>query len=326
MTASKTLNNPVHAKKKPVVDAAEEQFGFSFADDSPVFAELADGAWLMPQMTAAGYVAAFDLAEAVIPAIEADGVARGLFVAGLQVARAELAKMEGRGLTEDGPFRLWRTTVALSCEVAQAFFEHCQRNIKTGTHEYKVRSDADMQTAAMFVEGAGCVVVRVWGDDSCAADYHPAREPFLLDSYRDTMREIEAPARVFMPAYCGDKIATSSEGAASVPTFSINGREYVNSGSKSHGRAQSCTALTFCPAADWRGPAYSYRTQIEAWDAGRVERGDKRGLRLTVRGRPVVVDGVARVYDNNAAEYLWLGSTEPDDTAEEDDEEPSTAE
>ena len=43
----------------------------------------------------------------------------------------------------------------------------------------------------------------------------------------------------------------------------------------------------------------------KAWDEGRTQRGDKRGLIVSVRGQLVALDGVARIYDDKAADVIY---------------------
>jgi hypothetical protein len=92
-------------------------------------------------------------------------------------------------------------------------------------------------------------------------------------------------------------MAYSQNGVADVPTFTLRGREYVNDGMLHFGAYQECHAWTFRPVRDWTGPTYNYQSQCRAWDEGRTERGDRRGLVVRVRGKLCVLDGAARVFE-----------------------------
>ena len=149
-------------------------------------------------------------------------------------------------------------------------------------------------------------------------DFHPWRDAFFLDSFRDDLPAIYAARSTWAAAYCADKLAYSDSNIASVPTFSLNGREYINDGGYGRGNYYECEGWTFRPLADWCGPTFSYRTQCKAWDEGRLERGDRRGLVVSVRGQHCVLDGVARVYDDKATGDAIYTADEEDAIVDED--------
>ena len=146
---------------------------------------------------------------------------------------------------------------------------------------------------------------------------------------------MEVPYTVWGRAYCADKLAMAGKKVASVPTFIVNGREYVNDGTTSRGSYCECEGWTFCAPEDWAGPTYNYESQCKAWDEGRAERGDRRGLIIRVRGRLCVLDGVAEFYDNNAQflhytnveeESNEIADHDSDDWADDEGEDDTSAE
>lgn len=150
----------------------------------------------------------------------------------------------------------------------------------------------------MYVEGMGTLSYRRWSATNFGVDFDTFRDSVFLDSYQDRQPVIYAPEHVWAKAYCADKLAMSGAGVASVPTFTLNGREYVNTGSSGTRDYHECHAWTIRPLAQWDGPTYSYQTHCQAWDEGRIERGDQHGLVVSVRGKKCVLDGPAVVYDD----------------------------
>ncbi|MEO5774969.1 MAG: hypothetical protein ABIQ32_12755 [Sphingomicrobium sp.] len=287
-----------------------EQFGFDFNDSSaPVYAELPAGGWHDPEFSTEQYHALFARAAECVSSIA--GVVGSMLRLGLDAAIEEHARMLECCPERDEPYSLWRTNFAPAKRSTDAFLRWVETTdgaAKTPAGlETKLRRDKGMTVAAVFVEHVGSVVVHVWpdcdGKPNVGVDYRPWRDTFFLASYRDQMPTVYAPERVFASAYCADKIAYSNDGVASVPTFTLHGREYVNDGGMSHGSYRECQGWSFCALADWKGPTYSYRTQVKAWDDGRTERADRRGLVVSVRGQLAVLDGAIRVYDDKAGGF-----------------------
>lgn len=284
-----------------------EQFGFDFHDSTaPVYAELPTGGWHDPRFSTEQYRALFARAAKDISSIT--GVVGSMLRLGLNAAIEEHARMLDCCPEREEPYSLWRTNFAPAKRSTDAFLRWVESTDsatnKSAGIETKLRRDKGMTVAAVFVEQVGSIVVHVWpdcvGEPNLGVDYRPWRDTFFLASYRDQMAAAYAPEHVFAGAYCADKLANSNDGIASVPTFTLHGREYVNDGGMSHGSYRECEGWSFCSLADWKGPTYSYRTQVKAWDDGRTERADRRGLVVSVRGQLAVLDGAIRVYDDNA--------------------------
>jgi hypothetical protein len=313
------------------------QFGFDFGDTAPAFTEAPFGTWNDPEFTLTEHRALFAKASAGLERIA--GPARPLFREGIEASSAQLAKMiEWSPREEDQSFGLWRADFKPDAGQFLAFVAHCSTMIGASFPgiEYKVRSVATMMTAAMFIQDVGTIIVRQWANDNIGIDYHPWRDHFFLESYRDTIQRHEVPYTVWGRAYCADKLAMSGKNVASVPTFAVNGREYINDGTTSRGSYCECEGWTFCAAEAWTGPTYNYTSQCKAWDEGRAERGDRRGLIVRVRGQLCVLDGASEFYDNNA-QFLHFSSddaeesnTDPDhdtdDSCDLDDEDEASAE
>lgn len=307
-----------------------DQFGFDFGGDHiPAYAEQPEGTWLTPAHTSPELVAIFAKVDSVLASLPE--AVRPLFLAGVQSAREQHAHMIERvGDHLTGAFQLWRSNFDACADELQAFIALCEaRNgSKSDGIEYKVRAydgiSGGIYVAGVFVEGAGSVVVHKWSDDNIGIDYKPHRDSLFLASYRDGLRRVFEPCTTWAKAYCASKFAESGDNIASVPTFAINGREYINTGGMSHGSYRSCNAWTFVAASEWTGPTFTYRTLIQAFDKGTVERGDKRGTLVRVRGQLCVIDGAALIYDDKATDRVMSvedDEGQADDTIEFDEEE-----
>ena len=300
---------------------AQTGFDFFGGDTTAPFSEHLEGTWIAPRFTTNQFIELFAKADAALLSV-ADP-SRVLFRMGIEAARNQNAAMlSHRARNEEETYSLWRTDFVQDPEQLDAFMAYCLTFAGTQTHgaqgvELKICRSHAMTTYAMFVKDIGTVIYRQWADSDCI-DYHPWRDTIFLDSYSDNMPAIFAPHGAWSSAYCADKLAYADGGIANIPTFKLNGRQYINSGGCSQGNYRECNGWTFRPLDDWHGPTFSYRTICQAWDEGRTQRGDKRGLIVSVRGQLVALDGVARIYDDNAAEVIF---THMDDTEEETDEE-----
>jgi hypothetical protein len=296
-----------------------EQFGFDFGDAAKAFALHEPGTWLDPEYTVEQYRAMFASGAAAVTRIA--GPARPLFVRGLALAGDELEKMVERCGDDNEPRHLWRVTCDPTDDEFDGFVAHCRAMVGAAFDgiEYKVRDeDGCVTTAAMYVRNVGTLIAWRWSETNRAIDFQPWRDTFFLESYRDGIQAIEAPYATWGRAYCADKLANSNDGIASVPTFVVNGRKYINDGGFSRGPYRECEGWSFTAFADWKGPTFSYRSQCRAWDNGSLERGDRRGLVVRVRGQLCVLDGAVKVYDTQASDAAWQADESDDVGAEED--------
>lgn len=296
-----------------------DQFGFDFADMAePAYAELPIGGWLDPQFTTAEFNAIFERAALVVSTLT--GAMAILFGGALEAAKEEHAKMLAT-CERTGAYHLWRVAVSAEASLIEAFKAACIAcECPVSGAEFKTLTERRMTVHAMYVPDFGSVLVRQWAADNIGIDYYPWRDSFFMPSFRDERRVVKALESVFADAYCADKIAESNEGIASVPVFMHDGREYINDGGMSHGTYRECGGWSFCSMADWNGPTYSYRTQVKAWDEGRTERGDRRGLVVRVRGHLAVLTGETIFYDDDAIGFSRASSDEAKSAAPDDDE------
>lgn len=301
------------------------QNGFLFDEVEDAISDSEAGQrWNAPHFTTKEYQAIFCKADTVVGSLESR--LRAVFLQGLATAKLVHEDMIGRRIfAEDQKYALWRTDIKIASSVLDQFIQVSSAALanKQMGIEVKKRNTRRMLCFGVYIPDAGSVVVRIWPNAGCGIDYHVYRDPFFNVSYLDDMREIEAPLTMWEHAYCADKIAYSDESVPSVPTFTLNGREYIHTGGMSSGSYQECKALTFRPLEGWKGDTYTYRSQCRAWDDGLKERGDQRGLVVSVRGRKCVVDGAVVVFDNNVVRshsYVYEADSDCDEEEIELDE------
>lgn len=291
-----------------------DQFGFDFGDESlQVYAELPEGTWLSPGYTLAQLTAGFTMVDTLL--VGMPGAISQMFFAGVTAAREVLAgQVEHFGEGYDGEMRIWRSTFDVAEEHLLAFVAYCEQHSDNSNDgiECKARSEDTMlggaSTVGVYIEGAGSVVVRKWSDDNIGINYFPYRAHFFLSSYRDGASRSFEPCSTWAGAYCAARFCESPNSPPTVPTFSVNGREYINSGSVTCGAYRCCQAWTFVPVSEWRGATFTYSALIQAFDKGTVERGDKRGTLVKIRGQLCVIDGFAMFFDDNAFDRVMLVS------------------
>ena len=298
----------------------QNSFLFDETVDSISDSELGQR-WNAPHFSTQEYQAIFHKAEIVIGLLE-PGL-RTVFLQGLATAKLVHDDMMGRRVfSEDQKYALWRTDIKPASSALDQFIQVSSMALanKQAGIEVKKRNTRRMLCFGVYIPDAGSVVVRIWPNAGCGIDYHVYRDPFFNISYLDEMREIEAPYSMWGHAYCADKIAYSDESVPSVPTFILNGREYIHTGGMSSGSYQECKALTFRPLEGWNSETYTYRNQCRAWDEGLKERGDQRGLVVSVRGRKCVVDGAVLVFDNNVVRsYAYEADSDCEEEIELDE-------
>ena len=186
--------------------------------------------------------------------------------------------------------------IAITDDELARFGPHCTAPGCADGIETRHRSTPSVELWAMHVDGVGTLTARRWASGA-SASFTPGRDPALRESYRDTQPTHALAVEYWREAYCADKLAMAGEGVASVPTFTYGGQEWINDGGwYGPGKLAGCEGWRFVPLADWHGPTYSYSTQCRAWDEGCLERGDRRGLVVSVRGQKCVLAGAVRFF------------------------------
>lgn len=273
------------------------QMGFDFASNASQSFAMERGAWLDPQWDAQQWVRAMDAATRRLPTI--DEQFRALYQSGLDTAKVELAE-----LIEDGADISWRLSsikLATEGETLEAFVRACDRLMKDPVRgiEVKVRGEVRVKTAAVYIEDVGTIIAYEWSQVGTGhIAYYPWKAPFFLTGFRDDMPIVKAPYATWKGAYCADKLAMSGKGVASVSTFKLAGREYIQTGGMCYRGLEQATAWRVCPIGDWNGETHSYQSICKAYDDGVRERGDERGLVVKVRGQLCVLEAAITVYDD----------------------------
>ncbi len=294
------------------------QMGFDFMSiDSQSF-DLEHGAWLNPHWDAQEWVRAIDQATRRVPTV-ADQF-RSLYQSAVDVAKVELAKVIEAGA--DVYYRLPSIKLASEGEALEAFVNACERLAKApvGGIEVKVREDVRIKTAAVYIENVGTIIAYQWPQVGGGnVSYYPWKDSFFLPSYLDGMPIVKAPYSTWKGAYCADKLAMSGKGVASVPTFKLAGREYIQTGGMGVRGFEQARAWRICPISDWHGETHTYQSICKAYDDGIRERGDERGVVVKVRGQLCVLEAAMTVYDDQpAAETVARIFADRDAEAEED--------
>lgn len=331
---SNALTNPTHSAKiagfppAPSEDspksnrgAGQGQMGFGFLDDAgPVAAlELAVGSWERPGFSRAQYQEKLARAEAGLQCLAGPG--RPVFRAGIEGARAYLDASR-----EQGYFTLPCRAIEIEDEALQALVAHCRtfRDWHAQGVRYKVREGGRHDMAGMAVEGVGSVVVTRYDDGRLVASFLPYEDTFFLDSYQDGEPTHELPYAVWGPAISCQKVVEAKDTPA-VGSFLFKGREYTCVGASYGAGQRSGWCWLLVAASEWTGATATYRELSQAWDDGRRERGDERGLLVRVRGQLCVLHSPAYFVDRNPVDtFVSLIGDEDDDNQDdelqEDDE------
>lgn len=282
--------------------ATAQQQGFDFADEVAVDTpqEDAPGTWLDVQMSASAYRAYITSARQRIEAVPPP--LRKLFSQALDLADQALAELDTTIEDGDDAFSLpWievphDDALWLALEAAAAAPE-------TGI-EARCRRDGRYAMSAIHIEGLGSLVGRRWDGASRVIDYSAGRDPELIASYQDSVSPIALPASVWRSFYAAHKIAESYDAPAPVPALQFQGRRVVITSGLYHGRHATGHGWAVVAAEDWHGPTYSYRSQCRAWDEGRKERGDQRGLLVRVDRQLCVLAEYVVFVDENDTSHL----------------------
>lgn len=276
-------------------------FAFSLFPEPPSpevpFREDEPGAWLAPSMPLSAHLSAVFRAKQSIGGICNLQTA---YAQGIDAFERELRCHEKC----EEPFGVNLRHLSLSGEVLQEIKDTIPAvlagDVQIPGAQCKRRAGIGTTKMGVFVPGAGSLVLTV--APRCElVHFSLHRDNFFRDSYRDDQPVIEAASSLWDEVCCAGTIAQSGGNAASCKAFAFNGVEYINDGQMHSMELCTCEGWTFRPLAQWDGPTYTYATQRAAWDDGRLERGDRRGLVVNVNRKTVVLDGSALFFDRRKA-------------------------
>ena len=274
-----------------------EQTGFDFGREGPLCSFIQPaGTWLVAEFTAEEHAARLTAAEACAAVLAP--VLRPFYMRGIRAARVELERRAPH-MDSSEVFGLHAITVTATCREVD---ELQRQDLAALGIEHKTRrAAATEQMQALYAPGVGTITVRPHTDGSRSIGFAHYRNSDMLPSYRDCQPVYELPEAVWGPTYACQAIAEAGEGIASVKTYRHGGREWINDGGMYFSGNASCEAWAITRRAYWDGETYSYRDQVKAWDAGTLERGDRRGLVVKVRGIECVLTSAATFTDYRPA-------------------------
>lgn len=298
------------------------QSGFDFGDAAPVFRASPVGTWRETEYTFHEHTARFR--SAVNAVSNLSGFEHGLFQDALNAQIEEhAAQVEWcKYLGSDEEYTLWPSKVRYEASDAEKIFSYCQdnRNNSTASKEFKVKGDGfGGRSAGIHIKGVGSIVVQFFKDaGGHSVRFCVERATHFLDSYRDDFERVYCDQLVWEGAYSAQTIAEAGNKIASVKTFNVGGREYVNKSISWKSGLCECDAYAICAASEWQGDTFTYQALIKAFDDGSMGRGDSRGLLVKVRGVLCVLEKYVQFYDDQPRTApIHIASTEEDEIEDE---------
>lgn len=269
------------------------------------FRENEPGTWLEPSLPLSAHLSALFKAKQAFGSIRYFQTA---YSAGIEAFEQELKRYEHG----DEPFEVNLRHLALDhtaeTEIECIILEGLSGNLDSPDAEFKRRTGIDSKMLGIHIPQVGSLVLT--RTPKCnLVHYSLHRSNFFRDSYLDHQPIFEAPYTLWDGVCCARTIAESGCKVASCKSFTFGGVEYINDGQMSSHVLCSCEGWTFRPVEQWEGPTYTYEQQVAAWDDGRLDRGDRRGLVVRVNRHTVVLDGSAAFFDRRKAKQHSQAST-----------------
>lgn len=198
---------------------------------------------------------------------------------------------------------LWRRErkeLAVSQGEIGAFASACMAALAfdSPTIRIKMRRKRDDVQVGVYVPSAGSLIARAYGKRPASIEFSPGMESFFLPSYRDGAPSRYVPEAVWDGKIGAQALCEAGPKTPSLKPFTVDGKLYVTTGGMFSGELAECDAWAVVPAEEWAGETYNYDEVRAHWDAGSLERGDKRGLVVSVRRKLVVLTSFATFYDD----------------------------
>jgi hypothetical protein len=268
-----------------------------FFDESTIEVALSDSvSWTIPQFGRSQYEDLITTARANLFTLTDD--MRPFFQSGLEACIQSLAQpLQGLACSVH-----WRAVAHFD---DQAWADLNSLSVSHVSHgvERKTRIAPRSKVIGFYAEHVGSIIVHGWlgaGAGRYWAEFLPWRSCFFLPSFRDNVTVIQLPSPLWENAVCCNHFATAGDNAPSVPTVKNGGREYVVTSGVFSREYREGEAWAFVRSCEWKGASFTYDQSIKEMDAGRLERGDRRGTLAKVRGELCVLSEMVILADNSA--------------------------
>jgi hypothetical protein len=287
----------------------------------------AEGFWQRGTRTITAYLDEIAAVEARLE--KADPRLRPYVALGVSARRATLQKMLDWIGADDREVGIWGHHEQLGLGPGRAFAALCESGAIEGA-QTRVRAHRDWREWVLYVEALG--TLSLWthvdetgqetrGDETEAPyvfEYSPGRESAIAESFRDVRTVIDAPISVW-GSLAASALSAVGE-APSVPSVLHEGRRYVTTGALYHGEYAEGYAWTVVAREDWSGAVCTRDELLRLWDRGVRERGDDRGLQVTVRGQRCVLGAPVLFVDRCASARRGAPVVEEADADEDTDD------
>jgi hypothetical protein len=158
-----------------------------------------------------------------------------------------------------------------------------------------------------------------FGGRKVYASFRLFKSAALLPHFNDGAPVYELPEQIWSGAICCGALCESSDGVASVRAISYEGRMYAVTGGMFSPERSEAVAWLLVPREAWAGPTFSYTTSVASFADGSRQRGDERGLVVSVRGKEFVLCSYATFEDTRAPEVRNPAVYGPREVVEEED-------
>jgi hypothetical protein len=134
------------------------------------------------------------------------------------------------------------------------------------------------------------------------ASFRLFKSDALLPHFKDDAPVYELPEQIWSAAICCGALCESNDGVASVRAVTYEGRMYAITGGLFSREHSEAVAWLLVPREVWAGPTFTYESAVASFQDGSRQRGDERGLVVSVRGKQFVLSSYATFEDTRAPE------------------------
>lgn len=277
--------------------ASQDSFDFGCSVvESPFLVDQA-GTWSMPKWNLVEMRKALELAQTTLEA-GIVGATRILFELGVRAAWRELHRTE-KLHSENSETLIYSphaSVIAAEADILR-FIGLCDGGSYGDTISTRRRFTMARNVWAMYIDGAGTVVVSQFFANEYVVRYFPWQSYEMRDSYLDDAVYVSMASDNWLGQTQQMNIAENSSVAAKVSTLLVDGVEWVCCGSGNARGSDFCDAWSVVPLDDWGGVVHTYSERKAAWDAGSVQRGNMCGVVVIVRGQKAVLSKPAFFFD-----------------------------
>lgn len=155
--------------------------------------------------------------------------------------------------------------------------------------EYVIRRPARRLSLTIYLPRVGSLTTNTWRGGEVQAEFVPGKSSDLRRQLMDEADEVELPEAIWINQNSCMSLSSVQDQPAPVKALTVQGRLLVITSTLTGPDVSQAEAWAMVDARQWQGQLTTNRERYASYEDGSRQRGDMRGLQVTLRGKVYVL-------------------------------------